>query len=213
MIDIVGNKYNRLTVLSFDKSINYKTYWICECECGVIKSIYSANLKNGNTKSCGCYEIEQTSKRFFKHGNSAKNNEKCSTEYSSWQSIKNRCLNPTVINYNDYGGRGIIICDRWKNSFENFLQDMGNKPDKSYSIERIDVNGNYEPSNCKWATKIEQANNKRNNIIILDTITNKIYSSIAEASRDINMNFKTLWQQLKGRNPNKTNLIIMENEK
>lgn len=87
-------------------------------------------------------------------------------EYTAWQEIKRRCYNKNCIGYSDYGGRGIEMCDRWRNDFKSFLADMGKRPSEEYSIERQDVNGNYEPENCKWATLFEQANNKRNNRFI-----------------------------------------------
>lgn len=110
----------------------------------------------------------------------ATHNQTDSPEYNTWMSMKQRCLNPNAPNYDLYGGRGIKICDRWVNSFEDFLSDMGYKPSSKHSIDRIDVNGDYEPSNCKWSTNEEQQNNKRNSVKIL---INGILYSIKELSQ------------------------------
>jgi hypothetical protein len=120
----------------------------------------SSSLKSGDTRSCGCLFLSLLRKRLTIHGGSN------TSEFSTWGLIKYRCNNKNSPDWKDYGGRGITVCSRWLNSFENFLEDMGNKPSKKHSIDRIDNNGNYDPSNCRWSTIIEQANNKRNNIFI-----------------------------------------------
>ena len=159
MKDLTGNKYNRLTVISFDKRDDKSYYWNCQCDCGNIKSISYINLTSGHTKSCGCLKIE----KLTKHGYFGKGKIKLS-EYNSWINMKDRCYNPNYESYQHYGGRGIIVCEKWINSFEDFLNDMGMKPGKGYSVDRIDTNGNYELDNCKWSTQKEQCNNKRNNL-------------------------------------------------
>jgi hypothetical protein len=208
MRDRIGEIWNNLTIIKFDKAVpkkqgGYRHFWICRCICGTTKSIVYGNLQSNSVKSCGCLKSKLISNKNTLHGH-AKNN-KVSTEFKTWSSMIFRCYNSNCNNYKYYGGRGIQVCDRWKNSFENFLEDMGLKPSKSYSIDRIDNNGNYELSNCKWSTKLEQSNNQSSNRIIID-ITGKEYSSISVAAKSINMKQSTLYYQLIGKNPNKTNL-------
>lgn len=117
-------------------------------------------------------------------------------EYSAWQGIKSRCYNINNSRYKDYGGRGIIVCDRWLNNFSNFLEDLGKKPGNEYSLERINNDGNYCLENCKWATKKEQNNNKRDNIKILNIITGDIYNSLQEAADIIEIERSTLKYKL-----------------
>ena len=118
----------------------------CKCECGNIKVVGSRYLTDGRTVSCGCKRGNGTHKGLT---------------YKSWIAAKQRCTNPHNHNYKNYGGRGIKMCDKWLNSYDKFLNDMGERPSKEYTLDRIDVNGNYEPSNCKWSTHIEQSNNRR----------------------------------------------------
>lgn len=162
-VDLTGEKFNRLTVISFYGRIKKHKYWNCECECGTLTRVEGGGLKSGNTKSCGCLNKEVTLARCTIHGQYLGG--KVTREIRCWQHIKDRCYNPNNNAYKNYGGRGIKICERWLESFDNFLEDLGRCP-KGMSIERIDNNGNYEPGNVKWGTVKEQANNKRNNISI-----------------------------------------------
>jgi hypothetical protein len=164
--DLTGQRFEKLLVIERSTPISRgPVFWKCICDCGVSKFINSANLRNGSTKSCGCIRKVASSLRAKTHGKYG------SPEYESWQSMRTRCNNSKATNYHGYGGRGIKCCKRW-DLFENFLSDMGNRP-KGKTLDRIDVNGNYEPSNCRWATKDEQAKNKRQcKLINKDTLLN-----------------------------------------
>lgn len=162
-IDLTGNKFNRWTVLerAMPNSKHRLARWVCKCDCGAMRIVLGGGLRSGASKSCGCYRIERTTK----HGESRITNGHPSKEWVAWGHMKSRCLNLNDPYYKDYGGRGITICDRWLSSYVNFLEDMGRCP-KNLTLERINNNGNYEPTNCKWATMREQNRNSRNNVWI-----------------------------------------------
>ena len=157
-----NDKYNYLTFIEkteLKSSQNdYLGKWICDCGKEVL--LVNSKVLSGHTKSCGCFKSKVLIKRLTTHN-------KCySSEYKTWQHIKERCNNPLNKNYNHYGGRGIIICDEWRDSFETFINDMGVKPTIKHSIDRIDNNGNYCKENCKWSTQIEQVKNRRTTIVV-----------------------------------------------
>jgi len=157
-----GEVFGRFTVISFSHIAKRVHYYKCRCSCGTIKTVQRSGLLSGNIRSCGCLVRDNNEQR-TKHG-CARNN-KVTKEYTCWLGMISRCENPNYIDYNLYGGRGIKICKRWRDSFEAFLQDMGCKPSPKHSIDRIDTNGNYEPGNCRWSNLKEQGRNKRNNVI------------------------------------------------
>lgn len=168
--------------------------WKIKCDCGVIRLTRSTNLNIKNKRiitSCGCQAYETNSIRETTHGASRGSNKHL---YQIWQGIKNRCLNEKAFAYKNYGGRGIQICDRWKNSFENFYEDMIEGYTDGLTIERKEVNGNYEKSNCCWITLSEQANNRRTTIYI-ETAWGKI--TIKDAAKIVGIGWQAMYTRVK----------------
>lgn len=167
--DLTGMRFNRLIVLKRDETKKNRVYWICKCDCGSIKSIMSKHLISGKVKSCGCLHIESIKKSNKKHG-------MCKTRiYRIWTNIKYGCYNPNFNGYKYYGGRGIEMCSEWKHDFNAFYRwSIRHGYTNTLSIDRINVNGDYNPSNCRWVTVKEQQNNKRNNHTL--TYNNKTHT-------------------------------------
>jgi len=155
-----NDRFGRLTFKEMiPRSRNGAKYAVFVCDCGNEKEMVVSNVALGKSKSCGCLSVETTGDRARTHGMTG------TPEYRTWRAIWNRCTNAKLERYPRYGGRGISVCDRWK-SFENFYADMGKRPSAKHSIERDDVDGNYEPRNCRWATKKEQARNTSTNLFV-----------------------------------------------
>jgi len=155
-VDLVGRKFGRLTVIDLAGTAERgRRLWTCVCTCGTTTTLTTNRLNQGNDVSCGCFRRLGGQR----HGHT---NERDKTgTYQSWSAMKERCYNPKNPNYKYYGARGIRVCFRWRKRFENFLADMGLRPDGKMSIERLDVNGNYTPSNCCWIPHADQSKNRR----------------------------------------------------
>jgi hypothetical protein len=136
------------------------------CDCGNEKIVYGTNIKRGYTQSCGCIQKESVLAFYASVDEKVGGRAKKMPEYSNWMSMKRRCYNPNTVLFHLWGGRGITVCDRWKNSFSAFYEDMGPRPSKGHSIDRIDNSLGYSPDNCRWATQSEQSRNTRINVLL-----------------------------------------------
>ena len=162
--DLVGRNFGRLRVLAFSHRVRMRVYWTCRCECGTERSFAADRIRVGKTVSCGCFARE-TARRILQVRRLKEAGRKPSypRERRIRQGIIGRCHNPRSDHFPKYGGRGITVCDRWRQSFDNFLADLGPAPSPEHSLDRVDNDRGYEPGNCRWATRGEQARNKRNN--------------------------------------------------
>lgn len=159
-IDLTGQRFGRLTVIERTANHNGRTCWKCQCDCGNVKNVIGKDLRNGKTRSCGCYNREVC--RHVTHGLSK------TKIYKVWCDMRDRCFNPKKERYPQYGGRGITVCDEWAKSdcfpaFYEYVSKLEHFGEDGYTLDRIDVNGNYEPSNIRWATDAEQRRNRTDN--------------------------------------------------
>ena len=179
-IDLSGQKFGKLKVIKKIENKGENIQYLCKCDCGNYIKIIGTSLRTGNTKSCGCLAK--------KHGLSKHKLHK------KWDEMKYRCYNDNCTHYKYYGGRGIIVCNEWLNDFKTFYDwSMAHGYADNLTIDRIDVNGNYEPSNCRWVTMEEQASNKTNNVFI--TYNNETHT-LTEWAKILNVNYKNLWQRI-----------------
>lgn len=181
--DLTGLKINRFYVKGLSHIKGYVHYWLSICDCGKECLIPTNNLISGKSKSCGCLRADTNTKNRKTHGNTVNG---YSTEYISWVQMRARCRDKNRPDYERYGGRGVKVCERWLNSFENFLEDMGKKPSKIHTLDRFPNNtdGMYEPSNCRWATPTQQANNRRSSRFIE---YNGIVKTLSEWTKELGL--------------------------
>ena len=184
--DLTGIRYGKYTVLGFSHIKDRKAFWTCQCECGNQNVIVGYSLKNGNTKSCGCNKKIKATKHAHRRRTGS------SRTYSTWQSMRGRCENPKHNAYSKYGNKGVTVCERWL-KFENFLEDMGERP-VGKTLDRKENNKGYYPENCRWATNKEQGNNKTTNHLL--TFQNKT-QSIAQWAEEIGIKYHTINSRIK----------------
>ena len=162
---------------------------LCKCECGTEKEIDLNSIKRGKSVSCGCFNKEHAKETHTKHGLAMLSTGIRHPDYCIWMKMKSRCFNTNDKSYKNYGERGIIVCDRWKNSFENFITDLGWRPSNDYSLERLNYNGDYCPDNCKWILKSEQTKNSRR---VKQIIYNNKRQCLTEWCKELNLNYATM---------------------
>jgi len=156
--DLCGQQFSDWTVIRLARiSKGRAAMWLCRCVCGIEKEVRGQHLRNGNSKGCGCAADKRFSMRLLQHAMSG------TSEYIAWQQMKRRCYGRNFVQYADYGGRGISVCDEWNASFDRFYEDMGPKPSAKHSLDRINNDGPYCKENCRWALRQVQNRNSRHN--------------------------------------------------
>ncbi len=188
--NLVGIKFSHLTVESDLGIEGGARQWKTRCDCGKIRKVRTDMLLTGRAWSCGCKNTWGAGSNIT-HGHSLTGRK--TPEYIAWLNMRKRCTDKRARCYVNYGGRGIAVCDRWRDSFENFLEDMGARPSPSHSLDRIDVNGNYRPENCRWATVDEQNANRRSTVMATFRGETR---SIIEWSQILGINRKTIYYRL-----------------
>jgi len=180
---MLGQRFGRLTIKRLHSKTSHHR-WQCLCDCGETTIVTTPKLKSGNTKSCGCLRLEmlRAPRPWQQKSEKAPKTWKSSREYGIWKGVIRRCYDPRGMGYHNYGGRGIRVCEQWRNDFQEFLRDMGPAPSRKHTIDRIDNDGDYAPGNCRWATKLQQDNNRRTNHKILYGGTTK---TLTEWAREL----------------------------
>lgn len=193
VIDLSGLRFERLTVIGREPSnARGKAMWLVRCDCGAERIVEGVNLRNGNTKSCGCFQRDVV--RRLRRRTDLDKRVVDYPEYAVWCSMIRRCTNAKDTAFHNYGARGISVCEAWLNNFATFLRDVGERPDDALELERIDVNGHYEPGNVRWATIVEQANNRRNNVKL--TYQGRT-QTVAEWSRELGLKQYTIYARIR----------------
>ncbi len=191
LIEETGKRYGRLVVLSNERDEAGKPRLLCRCECGKVKRIALSSLRKGVTQSCGCLSVEMAVERTRTHGQTR------TRLYNVWNGMINRCENPNEPKYARYGQRGIKVCPAWRNSFEAFAQDMGEPPSPKHSIDRVNNDGGYESDNCRWATPLEQGNNRE--VCRKVEYEGGAYPSMSSLARAVGVGYKCLYQMYNAR--------------
>lgn len=186
--DLTGQRFGRLRVVAFSHhaGTQRKPFWRCVCDCGAETTVNGQPLRNGLIRSCGCLKRDLSVQRATKHGGHG------TRTYRSWKAMRERCHNPSGTHYHHYGGRGITVCEQWKD-FSAFLADMGECP-AGLTIDRIDGNGNYEPGNCRWATATQQSRNtNRNHYVTINGVTR----CLSEWAEIHGIGVRTVWSRIR----------------
>lgn len=188
-VDMTGRRFGKLLVLDGNRRDRAKNGWVihkclvrCDCQFATEKLVRYHDLRSGKVLSCGCLHKEGLVSRNTKHGGSTR--ERRNPVYSVWSNMRRRCYDSSNIGYRNYGGRGITVCERWKNSFANFYVDMGDKPSPKHSLGRVDNDSNYEPNNCRWETHTQQKRNTRRTMLSEEDIP-KIRNSYSKSEATI----------------------------
>lgn len=164
--DHTGQRFGRLVAMKRNGHRGKDIVWKCKCDCGSVVDVIVSCLRNGHTTSCGCWRREMVHTIAMTHGATRSSDPIMKRCYAAWQTMKRRCYDSGFISFENYGARGITVCESWRESFEAFMTDMGLPPTARHSVDRKDNDGNYEPLNCRWATQREQNRNTRANIYL-----------------------------------------------